>query len=173
MRKSLRIFYAICIICLIIVTAVYLCNMGKLGKESSLDLENFSIDSLTDEQIATETKARAYKSSTNYKNNSGSGASNIAQLDSDRIKFSCESITGIDRVSLTKAKDCTLTLNISSELKSGKAKIVIVRDDMILDYVEFNETKELTYTVTGEHLFTVKIMCEDAELSIEVTREFE
>ena len=169
----MKIFYAICLICLIIVSTVYLLNLDKLNQGSTLDLESFSIDNLTDEQIATETKARAYKSSTNYKNNSGSGASSIVTLDSDRIQFSCKSITGIDRVSLTKAKDCTLTLNISSELKSGKAKIVIVRDDMILDYVEFNETKELTYTVTGEHLFTVKILCEDAELSIEVVRSFD
>ena len=169
----MRIFVAICLICLIVVSTVYLLNWDELHPESSFDLENFSIDSLTDEQIATETNARAYKSSTNYKNNSGSGASSIAKLDADRIQFSCKSITGIDRVSLTKAKDCTLTLNISSELKSGKAKIVIVRDDMILDYVEFNETKELTYTVTGEHIFAVKILCEDAELSIEVVRSFD
>lgn len=169
----MKIFYAICLICLIIVSTVYLLNLDELNQSSSLDLENFSIDTLTDEQIATETKARVYKSSTNYKNNSGSGASSIAKLDADRIQFSCKSITGIKKVSLTKAQDCTLRLNISSELKSGKAKIVILCDDQILDYVEFNETKELTYTVTEEHIFTVKILCEDAELSIEVVRSFD
>ena len=172
--EAIRVIWIISLICGLIIAGVYLFNLDELlSQGSDLDLENFSIEALTDEQIINEVKSHEEKSSVEYTNNTGSGASNIAQLDSDRIQYSCEKVTGIARVSVTKAKDCTLTLNISSTLESGNAKIVVVRDDMILDYVEFGESKELTYSVTGEHIFTVKLLCEEAKLSVEVIRAFD
>lgn len=161
------------VVCSILVSFAYLLNLDELGRHSALDLDDFSIDNLTDEQIITETKSQEILSSTKYQNNTSSGASSISSLDSDKIQFSCKKINGISKVSVTKAKDCNLILTISSELLSGRAKIVVIRDDLILDYVDFNESVELTYSVTGEHIFTIKILCEEAELTIAVSRTFD
>ena len=51
--------------------------------------------------------------------------------------------------------------------------MVIICDDEILEYVEFGQDKVLTYTVSGEHIYSVKILCENAELEIDGTREIQ
>ena len=90
--------------------------------------------------------------------------------DSDRVKFSCEKITGIKTVSVTKVEDQTLELKISSGLSDGMAKIAVIRDDLILEYIDFGEEIILSYNVAGEHTYRVKILCEDAKLEITVER---
>ena len=167
-------FLVVCIICFVIVFAVFAFNLDKFSQKSSLDLKTFSIEVLSDEQIVKVINCNSILSSTQYKNNTSTGVPNTSKtVDSDEIKFSCKEITGISEVSATKAKDCTLTLNISSELVSGKAEIVVIRDELILERLDFNETKQLSYYVTGEHIFVVKILCERAELSISVSRSFD
>ena len=44
-------------------------------------------------------------------------------------------------------------------------------DDEILEYIEFGQEKILTYNVIGEHIYSVKILAEEAELEISVERE--
>ena len=86
-------------------------------------------------------------------------------------RVTCKKITGILRVSATKVSDCTLTINISSKLLSGNAKIVVICDDEIINYIEFDQEITLTYDVKGEHIYSVKILAEEAKLEISVKRE--
>ncbi|MBR3876400.1 MAG: hypothetical protein IKJ25_06485 [Clostridia bacterium] len=161
------------IILLFLVSAVIvLVNVIEHSSNISKELESFSINNLTSEDIVEKEVSSIFAVSRKYDSNTKTGVDGASKYeDTDHINFKCKRITGINRISATKVKDCTLTLNISSTLSSGNAKIVVICDNEILEYVEFGQDKALTYTVSGEHIYSVKILCEEAELEIDVTRE--
>ena len=175
MQKVNRFIIIGFIVCLVFVAVgiieAFFDNRDLLFEKSDINLDNFSIKSLTDEEIIKESKYRAFKASVDYFNGTETGAEGAAKdEDSDMVDFNCERITGIKRVSVAKVANCKLTLNISSDLINGQAKIVVIRDDEILEYLELGENYTFTYEVTGEHIYIVKILCEEANLHIKVTR---
>ena len=86
--------------------------------------------------------------------------------------YSAKKVTGIKNVSASLAKDCTLVLNIDTTLESGNAEVVVIMDDEIVDRFNAGEQKTFEYSVSGEHKFYVRILCEEAKISITTTREF-
>ena len=166
-----KLLYASAVV-FIIITIVVVANVISLSSNVSKRLENFSIDNLSAENIINDEFSSTFASSRKYQSGTETGVDGASKyVDSDRIEFKCEKTTGINRVSATKVKDGTLTLNISSKLSAGNAKIVIICDDEILEYVDFGQDKMLTYDVKGEHVYSVKILAEEAKLEIVIERE--
>ena len=162
----------VCIGVSVLLTIIVLVTVFDHSTDVSKALEDFSIDSLSSEDISKNEYASVFAVSRKYKSGTKTGVDGASKYeDTDKIEFKCKKITGIKRVSATKVSDCTLTINVSSKLLSGNAKIVVVCDDEILDYIEFGQEKTLTYDVIGEHIYSVKMLAEEAELEISVERE--
>jgi protein phosphatase len=122
---------------------------------------------VTEEEIINYKIHRAYRTKTkNYGDRTG--ADKYADKDYANNFISTHEITGIYVISTTKAVDCTLELNVSSELTGGRAKIVVIRDNEIVEYLDFGDGKQLVYDVKGEHLYVVKLVCEKAKSSKEL-----
>ena len=165
--KTLLISFII----IIVVVAFVVIRILMLG--NNFDESSFKISELTEGDIVSEynscsawmTKLRATGNDSGVKN------SRFEDVDMDKVTYSSKKITGIETVSATRIKSGSLTIGIESKLTSGNAKIVIVQDDKILEYVEFGEKKTLSFSVDGEHVVYVKILCELAEVEITVERE--
>ena len=171
-KSSSILFYIIVtILCLAYVGFnFYDSNFGKKAEE----LENFKIDELTEYEILNKELSSGRFSSTKYTNGTSTGAPSATKFeDSDNVEISYKEYVGISRISATKAKNTVLSLNIESELLSGVGKLVVICDDEILEYIDFNETRTLVYEVRGEHIYSVKMMCEDAQVKVKVSRSFE
>lgn len=161
-----------CISICALITVVIIVNAIDFSSDLSNRLENFSIANLSTEDIVNEDFSSTFALSRKYESGTKTGVDGASKYeDSDKSEFKCKKVTGIKRVSATKASDCTLKLNISSKLISGNAKIVIICDDEILDYVNLGQTETFTYDVVGEHIYSVKLLAEEAELEITIERE--
>ena len=168
MKKICYIGAAIAAIGIIIVLLVGLLNPGGYNN-SGVDASDFKISELTSEQIVnTEGECKAFM--TSFKR-SGS-RSGFDDEDGDKTVYSAKKVTGIKNVSTTLAKDCTLVLNIDTTLESGNAEVVVIMDDKIVERFNAGEQKTFEYSVSGEHKFYVRILCEEAKISITTTREF-
>jgi hypothetical protein len=63
----------------------------------------------------------------------------------------------------------TVTFNIDAEITSGVAEIVVIKDDEIVDRAPLGDMV-LTYEVSEESVFYVKLLCEDAKIDIRIMR---
>ena len=169
-RKRLFIFLAVFSVTFIV--AILFIRLFCVESESPLDFDNMTLDELTDDEIIDlfNCYKALFSQSRNYGSSTGVDIDDIGEADADNNIFSAGEITGIKTISATRIKDGTLSLNIDSKLSSGKMKIVVVMDGEILEYVDVNTVCDLTYTVSGEHLIYVKILCEKAQMEISVIR---
>ena len=145
-------------------------------KQIEEELKDFSLDTVTDEEVVEKRVATIYKSHTEYASSSTSGANHMGygdDVDSDRVREVAESVRGFCVVSASKVVDAKLTINISSEIHAGRGKIAIIKDDSVVEYIEFGTSVTREYEVDGESLFLVKIICEDAKIDITVEREIQ
>lgn len=171
MKKICYIGAAIAAVGIIVILIMGLLNPGT---SSDLDLKNFKIVELTDAKIVS-TDGDCTAVMTSFKRSgdrSGINSSYFMDEDGEKTEYSAKKITGIKTVSATLAKDCTLVLNIGTILDSGNAEVVVIMDDTIVDRFTAGEQKTLEYDVNGEHTFYVRILCEEAKISITTTREF-
>ena len=168
MKKICYIGAAFAAVGIIIILLVGLLNPGGYNN-SGVDASNFKISELTSEQIVnTEGECKAFM--TSFKR-SGSRSGFDDEV-GDKTVYSSKKVTGIKNVSTTLAKDCTLVLNIDTTLQSGNAEVVVIMDDKIVERFNAGEQKAFEYSVSGEHKFYVRILCEEAKISITTTREF-
>ena len=150
-----------------------LVNPGNSVNEEKLDLKNFSLETLTNDQIISierQYTAYGYKSS---KSGSETGVDNqrYKDYDRDQLSFLAKKITGIHPLIATKVRNGNLRISIESKLNSGEMKIVVIRDDKILEYIEVGTTLELNYYADGEHTYYIKLIGKDADMSATVSRE--
>lgn len=116
----------VCIGVFVLLTIIVLVNVIDHSTKVSKALEDFSIDSLSSEDISTSEYASVFAVSRKYKSGTRTGVDGASKYeDTDKIDFKCKKITGISRVSATKVSDCTLTINVSSKLLSGNAKSLL------------------------------------------------
>ena len=180
MNKSiLTLLYVIVSILCLVVTILSLAYVGfriydhNYG-EFAEEIENFRIDELSEYEILNKELASGTSTSNRYTSGTSTGAPNASKYeDSDNVEYSCKKFIGIASIHATKAENTVLTLNIESELLSGVGKLVVICDDEILEYIDFNETRTLVYEVRGEHIYSVKMMCEDAQVRVKISRTFE
>ena len=136
-----------------------------------IDLDEFSLETLTDEQIIYGKQYRAYRySGQNIGKSTGVGG-RFEKVDCDKSTMTVKKITGVCVRSATKIKDSTLHLTIESTLNSGEMKIVVIRDEEIIEYLEVGQTHNLVYDVEGEHIYYVKFLCVEANTEVSVLRE--
>lgn len=173
MKKICYIGAAIAAIGIIIVLLVGLLNPGGYNN-SGVDASDFKISELTSEQIVnTEGECKAFMTSFKRSGSrSGISSQYFDDEDGDKTVYSAKKVTGIKNVSATLAKDCTLVLNIDTTLESGNAEVVVIMDDKIVERFNAGEQKTFEYSVSGEHKFYIRILCEEAKISITTTREF-
>ncbi len=133
------------------------------------DLDDFTIEEITDEQIIHIgdycTGFRVSERGTGSK----TGSADL-RYDRDKYEYSAKSVNGIKNISYSEISNATLELLISSVLNEGEAKIAVIMDNQILEYVELGTEKQLTYEVDGKHEFYVKLICKDANVEITVAR---
>lgn len=140
---------------------------------SGLNKRNFSIDSLTEEQML---KITTFGSTTFLRerssgNRSGISGSDYKEKDYDNTYFRVKKATGIEIINATKATDSTVNLKIDFTVSSGNAKLIIVMDEsVILEEFEPNQPIDFTYESVGTHTFVVKLLSEKAKVEIEVNR---
>ena len=134
-----------------------------------LDLDSFCIENLTEDVIVGINHATSFMSSLKT-SGKGSGIYEINYIEKDKTKitFSAKKTTGIQTISATRAKDCTVLITIN-----GKASVAIVMDDVLLECFALGEKNSFEYDVQGDHNIYVKILCEEAEITIVVERAFE
>ena len=143
------------------------------AKESGIDLKNFNLETISDEAIITQAnRSKSYSvSKKHYGKSSGISDTAYLKADYDNCEFSCRKIIGIMTVSATKIENATLNLTVSSTLNSGKMKIVVIQDNQILEEIPVGEPVQLNVSATEESLIYVKVIGEDANMKISVTRE--
>jgi hypothetical protein len=146
---------------------------GLLGLNSNdEELADFSIAAVSDEEVATRVFASNYKSSLrNSGKSTGVTESYYERYDFTICDHSIGKATGIDVVSATKIDNATLKLTITSKVESGEAKIAIIKDGTLVEYIDINETVVWEYDVSEKSLFLVKIVCKDAKIDIKIERE--
>ena len=162
----------VCVLSMLVYS--FVANPGKGDDLPSVELDNFMIEELTDEQIAKVHRCfNAYMVSTqNIGKTSGFEDISLEDEDHDRIKFSAKKVHGIKTLQATRAKNCKLKISISCELKNGNAKIAIVTDELNVEVIDIKNEMTLEYDIVGEHEILVKILCENAEISISTERFF-
>lgn len=141
---------------------------------ADIDLESFSIAELTDAQIVgIDGKCRAsVPKFTRSGSNSGITDVKFADEDRDTTVYSTKNIVGIKTVSATLVKDSIIKLKIDSTLVSGDAEVVIIANGEILERFDAGSKKSFEFSVTGESVFYVRILCENANIEITTEREF-
>lgn len=172
---KIRNIGVVCCALVIAIIILYSCITSDKedNEELKLDLDSFSIESVTEEQkckVVDSFNALLTSWSDSGKN---SGVKDIEfdEEDRDKVRFSAKKITGLKTINVTLAEDKTVHWEINSSLSKGKAKIIIVMDkDVVLKECEAGENVDFTYQATGKHEFYVKILCEEAQIEIEAMR---
>lgn len=160
------------VVSLLILSSIITAFVITYPRNSESGLDNFVIEGLTSDDMINIERNEVKNAKSVYEKGTSSGAPNASRYeDSDRVQFTCDEISGIKTVSVTKAENCELTFTVNSTLYSGKAKIIVIRDDKIVERLDFNESKAVTFSVLGESIFKVKILCESAKLDVEVLRQ--
>ena len=178
MRKRLRklmIFIAIMwVIAICVNTYLTISSLMKHKdepEEEVYDLGEFSIETISDYDIVNVNRFTSFRSHRESSGSSTGAPKGTQYSDADKAIFKCENIFGVMTVSATKAQNCTLVLNITTEINVGTAQIVIVRDDEVIERLDFGGNATRSYNVEGEHIFRVKVLAENAEIKITVERE--
>ena len=135
----------------------------------SFDLDDFTIEEITDEQIIHIGDYCTGFMVSERCTGSKTGSADL-RYDRDKYEYSSKIVNGIKNVSYSEISNATLELLISSVLNEGEAKIAVIMDNQILEYVELGTEKQLTYEVDGKHEFYVKLICKDANVEITVAR---
>lgn len=174
MLKIRNVGVAICsfvLVCMFI--ALIITRIGNKDN-SKLDLDDFSINGLTEEQKIK--IANSYNATLTTWINSGKRSGfrgyTYEDEDHDETYFKAKKATGIKTVNATSVENCAVEWEIDCTVTKGAAKIIIVMDEnSILKEFEPNTDKiTFSYFAEGKHSFFVKILCEEAKIEIETKR---
>lgn len=94
----------------------------------------------------------------------------LEKFDYEDVVFSCERISGIKTLQVTKANCDRLTLTVESTLEAGNMEIVIIIDNELFDTVAVNQAQTITLNDIQGKQVTVKVAAESAKMSISVKR---
>ena len=152
-------FFIVVPIILIGVIFISLNGKGNKPDVEQPDLNNFSIELLSEDQILY--VSNQYKASKTHEE---------GKYNRDYYLFSSKEITGIITLSKTLAKDCNLELAINSKIDSGTVRLVLICDEQILEIVDPTSDMKFTYKVVGEHTYYVKALCGTAKMEIVINK---
>lgn len=157
---------------LIINMITDLANGTFFPEDNGIRLNSFVISELTDEQIINIADFARIRRTECKTNGEASGIENeeYKESDVDKIEFSCEKIVGIKTLQATRAENCTLVIDISSNVVSGNMNIAIVSNNSIVEYANVGEDVRLEYTVSDAQEYYVKLLCENAKVNVSIRR---
>ena len=95
----------------------------------------------------------------------------MKEKDYDKISFSAKSFSGVDLLQATKIESDSMSLYISSEVKSGNFAIMVFIDGECCAEIEGNTTREVRLTKISGNTVLVKIAGESAEMRVSVERK--
>lgn len=119
---------------IILAVVIWSALGGTFNKSDEVvDLDNFHIDELSDEDIVSKSGHYSYMSGTR---NSGTGTQYIGKND----KYDKTSVTkyaeqglGLETLMITKLKSGTVEFDITNNLESGDMLVVVIKDGVIVD----------------------------------------
>ena len=151
---------------------INIANGTFFPEDNGIRLNNFAISELTDEQVISVTNFSRIREEKMTTSGEASGIEDeeYKESDVDKIEFSCEKIIGIKTLQATRAENCTLVINISSEVISGNMYIVIVSNNSIVEYANVGEDVRLEYTASDAQEYYVKLLCENAKVNASIKR---
>lgn len=172
MKKIYRVFMIIIpIFILFMLIDSFFLSPSTAEAEPEFDHKNMVMSEVTDEQIiGVSSTYSAFMTSTHQIGKKNNIRGKYSEFNVDLYEFSAKKVSGIMTLSATHVKDSALTLNIDSDLNEGEMKIVVIRDNEILEYVSVGESVQLQYDVSGEHTYCVKMIAKDANMSVSVSR---
>ena len=154
-------------------TDPYFFDMYSVTTDENMP-DYLSMDSVEDELVInTVNRYSAYKLERDYSGES-SGITNVmyTETDFDHTSVKCKEMTGIITLSSTKCVNSTIELNIDSTITSGDAKIVVIKDGVIIQNISIAEMSEIIISSTQESTIVVKLISFDArDVEINVDRE--
>ena len=93
--------------------------------------------------------------------------------DNEKIVFSAKKFNGIETLIATRTKAGRLAMEIDYELISGEAKLYVVVDTEIVEYIEPGQNAIYYYDVKDDCNVYLKIVAKNAELKISAKRGFD
>jgi len=140
--------------------------------DHGIDLKNFAIEDLTDEQIINiSANSSKYMSGVSRSGEStGVEGRRYSEADRDNVRYHAGKAVGIDTLITGKISSGKVTFDIDVELTSGAAQIVVIKDGEIVERMAAQDTT-ITYEVSEESTYIVKLLLEDAKIEINATRK--
>jgi len=140
--------------------------------DHGIDLKNFAIEDLTDEQIINiSANSSKYMSGVSRSGEStGVEGRRYSEADRDNVRYHAGKAVGIDTLITGKISSGKVTVDIDVELTSGAAQIVVIKDGEIVERMAAQDTT-ITYEVSEESTYIVKLLLEDAKIEINATRK--
>lgn len=85
----------------------------------------------------------------------------------NKVKMKVKKFSGVELLDSIYVKNKKLTIKLSSEVKSGNFKIVVIKDDEIIKVLNINEANQefVIENANGEYL--LKVAGESANFSID------
>ena len=156
-------------IIVIVVTSLF----SPSEETIKLDFDNFSIDTVTEEQKLKVVDSMGGWFVSEGKSGQKSGIKDLEyrDFDSDRASYSASNARGLKTLSATLAKDCVLSFSIDA-VSEGEAIIIVIIDNEIVDEFDFEEKNSLKYEIEGEKTVYIKILADNAKVDITVERSF-
>ena len=163
-----KVFYLVFAI-LIILFVIW--RMLTASSEIDKMLEGFSVETVTDSEVADKVLYSAHSSWHSYSGKgSGVDSNRYDDVDRDICEYSIGELKGFLVASASNAENAKLTLKIMSKMEAGAGKIAIIKDGAVLEYVEFGVDVTREYDVSGKSLFLVKAICDEAKIELTVER---
>ena len=171
LHEESKVLLGLFIIATLVALIFVFWQFNSSSSQVDNDLAGFSVATVTDEEVVNKTTRSSQNGRDVYSGNS-SGANSILYSTEDRDRFSrtVEKERGFSVVSASRVIDGKLTLKINSIIESGEGKIAIIQDNKVIEYLDFGANVTREYNVTGESLFLVKTICDNAKINIIVER---
>lgn len=93
--------------------------------------------------------------------------------DYEQVNMSCKSFSGIKIFNATKTKSNSVTFEISSKVLSGNFAIMVFVDGVFYSDVTINSIEKITVNDSSDKTILIKIIGEDANIQVNVQRNFE
>lgn len=114
--------------------------------------DDFSLVELTDEDF--------------FKASSSSKTMSIRTQINNKGKMKVKKFSGVELLDSIYVKNKKLTIKLSSEVKSGNFKIVVIKDDEIIKVLNINEANQEFVIENANGLYLLKVAGESANFSI-------
>ena len=146
---------------------------GAYPSDNSIDLENFSISDLSEDQIVNTVSQFRGGWTTSHKYGEQSGVQTKRYFGSDRdgVDISHKKATGITTVCSTRIENATVRITVDAEVVSGEMRMVVVDSEGALEWIELKDHFVLEFSADETKEYYIKILCEDANIRLNIARE--